>query len=106
MHPKRYDTPPRTLRDARPGERLEVRLTLFEYAEAPCWAVDLEVGDRLHCLDRSPAGILVAHPNGKRLRVPEPCARFVAVQRMEAPSEQREGEHPAGGGLTDLQPPF
>lgn len=106
MQPRPYESPPRTLRDAQPGERLEVRLTLFEFAEAPCWAMDLEVGDRLHCLERSPAGILVAHSNGTRLRVPESCARFVAVQRMDVPSGEREGERRAGDGLADLQPPF
>ena len=106
MNPPSQDSPPRTLREARPGDHLEVRLTLFEFAEAPCWGLDLETGDRLECIDRSTRGVLVAHPNGNRQRVPDTCARFVAVQRLDAGPRERRWGNRRRDDLTGPSAPF
>ncbi len=88
----------RYLEQTAPGDLFRVRVVAFEFVPFSCSDLRIRVGDVLRHVASDPEGFVVAHLDGRHLRIPEACARFIGVHRLgrgQGPGEQpRDPELP------------
>ena len=72
----------RSLADASPGDLVEVGVIAFDFVRAACWHLSIRSGETLQCVERRREGVLVARPDGARVRVPHDYARFIGIRRV------------------------
>jgi len=80
----------RYLEQTAPGDLFRVRVVAFEFVPFSCSDLRIRVGDVLLHVASDPEGLVVAHLDGRRLRIPEACARFIGVHHLGTDRDPKE----------------
>lgn len=83
---------PLSLAGVKSGDLVRVAEMAFESVRARCWALRVEVGDVVRCVDTSVIGVTVERSDGRKALVPPECARFVLVHSLGGQAEVGAGD--------------
>lgn len=72
----------RYLEQTVPGDLFRVRVVALEFVPFYCPDFRIRVGDVLLHVASDSEGLVVARLDGRRLRIPEACARFIGVHQL------------------------